>query len=355
MLLELNNVSARYGQNEILSGLSLILSEGSIGCLLGPSGSGKTTALRCIAGFEPVTAGEIRLAGELVSSTDTMRPAETRGVGMVFQDYALLPHLTVTGNVEFGLHRNGRPARHARAAELLEAMGLSQHADRYPHQLSGGQQQRVALARALAPRPRLLLMDEPFSDLDIELRERLSMEVRDLLKADGITTLIVTHDQHEAFALADEIGVLNGGKLEQWSSAYDLYHRPQTRFVADFVGEGVMLPGEVAESGAVRIELGELRGRTNRTMRAGMKVDVLLRPDDVIHDDDSAFTARVCHKAFRGSSILYTLGTSDGTKLLALVPSHHNHAIGEDIGIRLSGEHVVMFEKSTTPERDDTA
>jgi len=346
MLLELKNVSACYERARILRGLSLTLGEGDIGCLLGPSGSGKTTALRCIAGFEPVTEGEIRLAGELVSTPTTMHPAEVRGIGMVFQDYALLPHLTVRGNVEFGLRNARKPQRHERAEELLEAMGLMDHADHYPHQLSGGQQQRVAIARALAPRPRLLLMDEPFSDLDIELRERLSMEVRELLKNDGITTLIVTHDQQEAFALADEIGVLNAGKLEQWSSAYDLYYRPRTRFVADFVGQGVMVPGEIAESGAVRIELGELRGQTDRPLPPGTQVDVLLRPDDIIHDDNSSLTARVLNKAFRGSSISYTLESREGTKLLALVPSHHNHDIGEDIGIRLSSDHVVVFEKS---------
>ncbi len=348
MSLQLAEVVAGYGTSTVLRGISLFLDTGQIGCLLGPSGSGKTTALRCIAGFEPVAAGEIRIAGAVVSSSATMRAPEQRGVGMVFQDYALLPHLTVLENVMFGLHRLPRSERRVRALELITTMGLSDRAQQYPHELSGGQQQRTAIARALAPRPNVLLMDEPFSDLDIELKERLSRQVREILKSYSITTLLVTHDQHEAFALADEIGVVRAGRIEQWSSAYDLYHRPKTRFVADFVGEGVLVPGEITENGAVRIELGELNGEVAKRLPGGSKVDVLLRPDDIIHDDASMMTARVCHKAFRGADISYTLETREGTRLLALVPSHHNHGIGEFIGIRLEADHVVIFERRET-------
>ncbi|MDP3422014.1 MAG: ABC transporter ATP-binding protein, partial [Thiobacillus sp.] len=178
----LDAVSQSYGKRQIIADLSFNLPEGAIGCLLGPSGCGKTTALRCISGFEPIQAGAIRIGGEVVSRPGWMLPAEKRRVGMVFQDYALFPHLSVADNVGFGLRGESKAQRQARIDELLVLVGLAGHAEQFPHQLSGGQQQRVALARALAPRPRLILMDEPFSNLDVELRERLSLEVRDILK-----------------------------------------------------------------------------------------------------------------------------------------------------------------------------
>jgi iron(III) transport system ATP-binding protein len=250
--LVLNAVSQAYGVRQIISDLSFQLARGDIGCLLGPSGCGKTTALRCIAGFEPVQSGEIRIAGDVVSRPGTLLAAEKRRIGMVFQDYALFAHLTVAGNVGFGLTDRHQPAGKARVDELLALVGLAAHAQKYPHQLSGGQQQRVALARALAPRPRLILMDEPFSNLDVELRERLSIEVRDILKREATTALIVTHDQNEAFSLADWVGVMHQGCIQQWDTPYNLYHQPANRFVADFVGQGAMLTGDVLSSQQVR-------------------------------------------------------------------------------------------------------
>ena len=321
------------------------LKQGDIGCLLGPSGCGKTTVLRAIAGFEEISQGEIVLNGASVSRAGYSLPPEKRRVGMVFQDYALFPHLSVTGNVAFGLRSWSSKARAERLATLLEMVGLPDAGSKFPHELSGGQQQRVALARALAPCPTLLLLDEPFSSLDVGLRERIGLEVRDILKAQGITALLVTHDQLEAFAIADAIGVMNGGEIQQWDSAYNLYHRPANRFVADFVGEGVLMPGMVLDEGRVETELGELVGEIPHDCRAGCPVDVLLRPDDIIHDDASTLQAEVCHKAFRGADILYTLRLSSKKKVLSLVPSHHNHAIGEMIGIRLGVDHVVTFRR----------
>ena len=245
MLLEVENLRHSYGEQEVVRGLTFSLAHGAIGCLLGPSGCGKTTVLRCIAGFEAVREGAIRIAGRLVSGPRTMLPPEERRVGMVFQDFALFPHLQVAGNIAFGLRGASRAAREARVRELAELVGLSAELDKYPHEISGGQQQRVALARALAPRPELLLLDEPFSNLDVDLRERLSLEVREIIKASGATAILVTHDQHEAFAMADEIGVLHEGHIQQWDSPYNLYHRPANRFVADFVGQGVFLPAKV--------------------------------------------------------------------------------------------------------------
>ncbi|THF66974.1 ABC transporter ATP-binding protein [Pseudothauera nasutitermitis] len=350
--LELADIDLAFAGQRVVRRLGLRLDQGRIGCLLGPSGCGKTTVLRCIAGFERVAGGEIRLDGELVSSTQVHRPPEQRRIGMVFQDYALFPHLTVAENIAFGLR--GLPAadRRARVDELLATVGLADQGRKYPHEMSGGQQQRVALARALAPRPALLLLDEPFSNLDVDLRERLSHEVRDIIKASGTTAILVTHDQHEAFAVADEIGIMHEGRIQQWDTPYNLYHRPANRFVADFIGQGVLLHGTVLDDRRVHVELGTLHSSTpveccNGCSERGepCPVDVLLRPDDIVHDDASPLRARVLKKAFRGADILYTLALPSGTRVLSLVPSHHDHAIGEAIGIRLAADHVVTFHQ----------
>ncbi len=349
-LLEVDGLHQAYGEQEVVRGVSFALRRGSIGCLLGPSGCGKTTVLRCIAGFEPVHTGSIRLSGQVVSSPEFMLPPEKRRIGMVFQDYALFPHLSVADNIAFGLHGAARADRAGRLRELADGVGLEGSLEKFPHELSGGQQQRVALARALAPRPELLLLDEPFSNLDVELRERLSLELREIIKASGATALLVTHDQFEAFAIADEVGVLHEGVIQQWDSAYNLYHRPANRFIADFVGQGVFLPAKVLDPRRVEIELGVLEGAIPGTCLQGCercgrgcRADVLLRPDDIVHDDAAPTQAEVVHKAFRGAEILYTLRLGSGRKVLALVPSHHNHALGEKIGIRLDVDHVVAF------------
>jgi len=343
MWLIVENISQAYGDRNVLSDLSFRLPAGSIGCLLGPSGCGKTTALRCIAGFEDVAEGRILANGEVLSGPGGTVAPERRGMGMVFQDYALFPHLSVADNVAFGLKGLSAAERRRRAAEVLEVVGLAAEAGVYPDELSGGQQQRVALARALAPRPGLLLLDEPFSSLDVGMRVRLGSEIRDILKKLGITALLVTHDQAEAFAVADEIGVMRDGRLEQWDSAYNLYHRPASRFVAEFVGEGSFIPGRVEDDGRVSVELGRLDAPEGNGLSPGDEVEVLLRPDDVVHEDASATAALVLRKAFRGASILYTLALPSGQRVLALVPSHHDHRVGERIGIRLEADHVVVF------------
>jgi iron(III) transport system ATP-binding protein len=335
--------------HEIVHGLSFSLVRGEIGCLLGPSGCGKTTVLRAIAGFESLIDGRIALGGRQLSAKGTTAPPETRHVGVVFQDYALFPHLSVADNIGFGLRKLSAPERSARVGRLLSLVGLAAQGRQYPHELSGGQQQRVALARALAPKPDLLLLDEPFSNLDIDLRERLAIEVRDILKELGTTAVLVTHDQHEAFAIADHIGVMQDGAIVQWDNAYNLYHRPGNRFVADFIGQGVFMPGTVdLPNQRVNIELGSLPLWQGVDVCAtdeknAQLVDVLLRDDDVIHDDASPLQAEVVRKAFRGAEFLYTLKLPSGQALLALVPSHHDHAIGEKIGIRLGADHVVTF------------
>jgi iron(III) transport system ATP-binding protein len=241
MFLEVSQLSVTYpgGRQAAVQQVSFGLHAGDIGVLIGPSGCGKTTLLRAVAGLEPVSQGQIQLAGQVVSSAGLTLAPEARQIGMVFQDYALFPHLDVAGNVGFGIAHLPRAERTARVAEVLALVGLAGQQQRYAHELSGGQQQRVALARALAPRPRLLLLDEPFSNLDVDLRERLAHEVRSILKAANTTALFVTHDQLEAFAIGDTIGVMHQGQLHQWDDAYTLYHRPASRFVAEFIGHGV--------------------------------------------------------------------------------------------------------------------
>ncbi len=346
-VLELRNVAKAFGNKQILKDFSFILGKGSIGCLLGSSGCGKTTALRTIAGFEAPCAGEILINNKVVASAKDGLAPEKRRIGMVFQDYALFPHLSVSDNVGFGLKRLPASDRAGRITELIELVGLTGVAGSFPHELSGGQQQRVALARALAPRPELLLMDEPFSSLDITLRERLSLEVREILKSYGISAVMVTHNQHEAFAIADVIGVMHAGKLEQWDTAYNLYHRPSNRIVADFVGEGVLLSGKVTGDSQVETNLGTLEGRFTYPCRNGCPAQVLIRPEDIVHDDKSSFKARILKKNFRGPNILYSLLLPSNEKVLALVPSHHNHRVGQDIGIVPQVDDIILFEQQT--------
>jgi iron(III) transport system ATP-binding protein len=344
-LLELQDVSVAYGETTVVHEVGLALNTGVIGCLLGPSGCGKTTLLRATAGFEPVTGGRILLDGREVSRAGWTLPPERRQVGMVFQDFALFPHLNVAENIGFGIRHLPARARQARVAELLELVGLPSYGGNYPHALSGGQQQRIAVARAMAPRPRLLLLDEPFSSMDVELREELAREVRRILKQEQITAILVTHDQMEAFAMADRIGVMNAGRILQWDTAYNLYHRPAERFVADFIGQGKLLPGTVLNEHQVETEIGVITGLVPEGCGEGDPVDVLVRPDDISPDDASDISGEVLDKAFRGASFLYTLRLASGGKVLCFAPSHDNFAVGERIGLKLSFNHLVIFPR----------
>jgi iron(III) transport system ATP-binding protein len=346
--LKVAEATIEFGRSPVLSGVSFELAQGEIGCLLGSSGCGKTTLLRSIAGFEKLTAGNIEINQQILSGQGQHMPAEQRNIGMVFQDYALFPHLNVLKNVMFGLENDAKSRQQALA--LIERVGLLGKEDHMPHQLSGGEQQRVALARALAPEPVLLLLDEPFSNLDVSLRERLGHEVRDIIKETNTTALMVTHDQLEAFAIADKVGVLNGGCIEQWDSAYDIYHRPDSLFVAGFVGQGSLIEGELLGCGAVKTGLGVFQQEDSDCCakpvdcQTGKKVKVLLRPDDIIHDDDSPLQGVVSKKSFRGADFMYSLLLDNGETILCMVPSHHDHPVGEPIGIRMEVDHVVVFD-----------
>lgn len=347
--LQVSNVSVSYGSNKVVHDVSFALEPGEIGCLLGPSGCGKTTLLRAIAGFEDVSQGAISIGSVTVSSLKRTLPPEKRAVGMVFQDFALFPHLTIAGNIGFGIRELARSEQKARIRELLELVGMSGFGTRYPHELSGGQQQRVAVARALAPRPHLLLLDEPFSSMDVELREQLAADVRGILKKEGITAILVTHDQNEAFAMADVIGVMFDGRLQQWDTGYRLYHQPATISVADFIGQGVLIDGVVLENDRVETDLVTLEGRVPTGCKPGCKVKVLVRPDDIIHDDCSPRKAIIRKREFRGASYLYTLELQGGIRLLSMVHSHHDHAVGENLGIVLEIEHLVVFPQPQAP------
>lgn len=346
--IEIKDVSVMIEQRSIIENVSFALAEANIACLLGPSGCGKTTLLRCIAGFEKQHQGEVWIKGVRASNPTHHLPVEQRNIGMVFQDYALFPHLSVSDNITFGLKRVDSKAKQRRD-ELVELLSLEKHINKYPHSLSGGQQQRVALARAMAPRPGVLLLDEPFASLDVELREQIAHELRQILKQDGITTIMVSHNQLEAFAMADVIGVLNDGKLLQWDTAFNLYHEPETADIANFIGEGVFIAGEVINEKEVRTEIGNIQSGSAHNFEVNEQVKVLIRPDDILHDDDSDMTAKVCDKAFRGAEFLYTLELDSGVRLLSLVPSHHDHPVNEPIGIRIEIDHLVIFPENQSP------
>ena len=364
MFLSLEAVSIRYGRGaahatagvaspDAVDGVGFGLAEGEIGALIGPSGCGKTSLLRAVAGLERCSAGRIVMAGHTLSdaAAGVHVAPELRRIGMVFQDYALFPHLSVADNIAFGLAHLPRAQRRLRVQKMLDLVGLAHAAKRAPHQLSGGQQQRVALARALAPAPRLLLLDEPFSSLDVDLRERLAHEIRVILKDSGTTALLVTHDQLEAFAIGDRIGVMHNGRLEQWDDAYTLYHRPASRFVASFIGHGVFAQAQIVQCAhglCVHTPVGELVDIAECPLPdaypAG-ECEVLLRADDIVHDDASPVKALIERKAFRGSEFLYTLRLATGERVVAHVPSHHDHQVGEWIGIRAEVDHVVTFPR----------
>lgn len=342
-LLEIDNISCDYAGQQVVRQLSLSLREGELACLLGSSGCGKTTVLRAIAGLHDIAGGSIRFSGQAVAGTGFQLPAEQRGIGMVFQDYALFPHLTVAGNITFGLHGMNRQQKKQQAERWLKVIRLEGLGGRYPHELSGGQQQRVALARALAPRPRLLLLDEPFSNLDVEMREQLAVDIRNILRAEGTTALFVTHDQDEAFVLGDKIGVMHEGSILQWDTPFNLYHKPASRFVAGFIGQGVLLDGYMVSDKSVSTPLGIIKGQHAYPWRDNTAVEVLLRPDDVVISADGLVSCKVIERAFRGAETLYTLQLESGEKVLSLMPSHDDFSVGQKVAVDIHAPHLVAF------------
>jgi len=345
-LLKLEQINIYYGSHHVIKNIDLELSEGEIACLLGASGCGKTSLLRSIAGFEKTNQGKVQVRGNIVNDKTTYIPPEQRHIGMVFQDFALFPHLNINNNIAFGLQGFDKKSKNQRVQELLEMIGLVDIGEKFPHQLSGGQQQRVALARALAPKPDLLLMDEPFSSLDVELREQLASDVRRIIKNEGITAILVTHDQNEAFAMADKVGLLHEGKIIQWDSPYNLYHQPATQYVANFIGQSVIIPGQIIDNNTIHTDLGTIHGKVPCGCQSSCHVDVLIRPDDLIHDDKSIHQLEIIDKVFRGAEFLYTLKLNNDLSVLCIAPSHHNHELNSNLGISLDMSHIVVFNCS---------
>lgn len=345
-LLKLESIRCTFNQEVAVDNLSFHINPGEIACLLGPSGCGKTTTLRAIAGFESITQGSIHLHQQSVSSARHRLPPEQRHLGMVFQDYALFPHLNLRDNIGFGLRKHNKAECQKIADRMLELVGLEHISHRFPHEISGGQQQRVALARALAPEPALILLDEPFSNLDVDLRRRLALDVRTILKQQGATALMVTHDQDEAFAMADKVGVMHKGQLQQWDTPFALYHEPANRFVASFIGQGRFVPGQALSPEQVATELGNIQGNRAYPWAKGTAVDVLLRPDDIRPDPASPVRAHILNKTFAGATSVVQLQLPSGTLIDALFPGNADEQPGDTVGIRLDVSHLVAFPAS---------
>jgi iron(III) transport system ATP-binding protein len=344
-VLELDGVTKRYGDTTVIDDLSLSVREGELLTLLGPSGCGKTTTLRLVAGLEEPSEGVVRLQDEVVANSETFAPAEERDVGVVFQEFALFPHLTARENVAFGIEED--PDRDRRVEDLLELVGLTEHGGKYPDELSGGQQQRVALARSLAPEPDLLLLDEPFSNLDVDLRVEMREEVRRILKEAGVTAVSVTHDQEEAMSISDRVAVMYDGKLEQVGRPEGVFQQPESRFVASFLGHASFLAGEVAD-GEVRTGLGtvsldRVHGLTEEY--DGSEIDVLVRPDDVAcrRTGDGEPNGVVVHRRYLGPTVLYRVELDSGDTIGVM----HNHAdevpLDAPVHVRLAADHDLAW------------
>ena len=340
--LVLQDIAICYATKTIVENISFSLEEGEIGCFLGPSGCGKTTLLRTIAGFERPAHGTITLRGNQVASPSLLVPPEKRRVGMVFQDYALFPHLTIEQNIRFGLNKQSKSEQQQRVDELLTLIDLPHTKKRYPHQLSGGQQQRIALARALAPEPDVLLLDEPFSNLDVALREHLAHDVRQLIKAEKVTAILVTHDQQEAFATSDKIALLNNGKLIQWGSASELYEQPNSVFSAEFIGQGSLIKGTVKKdnNGVSRLhtDVGsmEISERIALTINSN-SAKLLIRPDKIaLSNSESGICVTLVSKSFRGGHYLCSLETNNKQRLTALLPAQNIPNPGTQLFITVS-------------------
>jgi iron(III) transport system ATP-binding protein len=333
------NLNKTFTDLAVVRGVSFQVEPGEIMALLGPSGCGKTTTLRLIAGFEELDSGTIEIDGQIVADGRRNLPPEKRRAGIVFQDYAIFPHLSVAENVGFGLEKQERLER---VGKMLDFVGLPGLGDRMPHELSGGQQQRVALARALAPDPVVLLLDEPFSNLDATLRQGMRQEVLGVLKASGTTAVFVTHDQEEALFMGDEVAIMNQGRIEQLGTPEHIFHRPKTRFVADFLGNTDFVPGTVTEAG-IETPLGLLPQMID--LPAGTAVAIASRPDDVDLRKDENGNGRITDRQFVGIAFIYEVALNEGTKIHSW-QSHQTHLpAGTAVQARFGDEHdlVVFF------------
>jgi putative spermidine/putrescine transport system ATP-binding protein len=348
-MIRFEGIQRYFGSLAALAGLDLEIHDGELVALLGPSGCGKTTALRILGGFDHPTAGRVLVDGKDITAV----PANKRDMGMVFQAYSLFPNMDVRNNVAFGLRirREDKAARLKRADELMDLVGLTDFADRYPHQLSGGQQQRVAIARALAIEPKVLLLDEPLSALDARVRAQLRVEIRNLQQRLKITTLFVTHDQSEALSMADRVGVMQAGRLEQLDTPENVYRRPATAFAAEFVGAMNRLPGRMGDSGDVQV-LGQRLTVLNADGReAGAAVEALLRPEAVAIVPDAAGAGEVTQRTFLGASMRLEVTLDGGQKVLVEASSHDaGVAVGARVGLRILTQSVAVADPGVAPD-----
>lgn len=342
-MLRLQELSLCYGDKVAVTNASITLESGQIGSPLGPSGCGKSTLLRGIAGFERPMTGTVTIDGRVLSKPEAVVAPENRRIGMVFQDFALFPHIDVRRNIAFGLRGTAKAERYRRADELLELFGLAGYGERMPHSLSGGEQQRVALARAMAPRPNLLLMDEAFSSLDTELRLALVPEVRRILKHESMSAILVTHDQDEAFAMADRIGVMDAGYIHQWDEPHTVYQLPGTRFVARFVGVGQLIQATAIDGTRLRSALGIHSVHEGHGIEPGRGVEILVRPDDIVHEHSSDLMGEVIERSYRGSHYQYLVQLEDGERLYCLAGSHVRRQTGDRLELVPRLERLVVF------------
>jgi iron(III) transport system ATP-binding protein len=345
-VLELDELRKSYSGTAVIRGLSLTVRDGELLTLLGPSGCGKTTTLRLIAGLERPDSGTVRLDESPVTGSNFV-PAEHRDVGVVFQEFALFPHLSARENIAFGIEEWPDEERDERVEELLELVGLAEHGDKSPDELSGGQQQRVALARSLAPEPRLLLLDEPFSNLDVDLRVEMREEVREILKEAGVTAVSVTHDQEEAMSISDRVAVMSEGDIEQIGTPEEVFQQPESRFVAGFLGHASFVRGRVEEdcvdTGIGCIPLDQINGLTDAYV--GSEIDLMVRPDDVRARpaEPAEANGEVVHRRYLGPTVLYRVEIDSGD----VVGCMHNHAdkvsLDDPVFASLDADHELAW------------
>ena len=340
--LNLQSVKISLDSKVILDDVNLKIDTGEIVSLMGSSASGKTSLIRSIAGFHNISSGTIQIDGQVVDDSIRRSDVAMRNVGVIFQDLALFPHLTVRENICFGLNNIDSAQQQNRAKKLEDLLDIENITNRYPNQISGGQQQRVAIARAIAPKPNLLLLDEPFSALDYELKDNLMNDIMKLIKSENITAILITHSAEEAFKMSDKIAFISNNTITQFANPYDIYHRPVSKEIANFFGISSYIKAKITDSSHINCILGDFVGMVDQFNKDD-KVDLLIRPDDIIHDDDSLFSATVTEKTFRGSDFLYELELKDGQKIFCYAPSHHNHQVNEVIGIKLDLDHLVIF------------
>lgn len=338
--LSIKNLTCQYDDQTVLESLSLEVEQGQIVCLLGASGCGKTTLLKAIAGLLPLSSGQMSLNCLTIDDGENWLPPEQRNIGMIFQDYALFPHLTVAENIAFGLKNDTAQQKLLKVEEMLGLVHLKGYGDRYPHQLSGGQQQRVAIARSLAYKPDLLLLDEPFSNIDTQVRHELIREIRKIFKEQGVTAIFVTHSREEAFAFADKMAVMNHGVIEQYGTASELYYQPSSKFVADFLGGGSYLAAKRISDSEFETHLGVLEANAQQEIQVDAECALLLRPQHVQIKVDEESAVKVLEQHFMGDHCRYVIDVN-GDRLLATSTQALN--VGDSVAVEVETQGVLAF------------